>query len=107
MPVLKHAKKKLRQDSKRTLANKNVKEAFKRLLKQAKAKPTDKSVRVAVAAIDKAAQNNVIHENKAARLKSTLSKVASGKAQKPPEKKTTTKKAAAKKKAARTSAKKK
>lgn len=106
MPVLKHAKKKLRQDVRRTQENKKVKESFKRLLKQAKAKPSKDSVRDAFQAIDKAAQKNVIHENKAARLKSNLSKIVEGKAQKPPEKKTTTKKAAAKKKAARTSKKK-
>lgn len=93
MPLLKHAKKKLRQDTKRTVENKKVKDLFKRLLKQAKADPTKEKVQSAVKAIDKAAQNNVIHENKAARLKSTLSKIESGKAQKPPEKKTTSKKA--------------
>ncbi len=103
MPLLKHAKKKLHQDIKRTVENKKVKELFKKLLKQAKSDPTKKKVQSAVKAIDKAAQKNIIHENKAARLKSTLFQIESGKAQKPPEKKTISKKVRtlAKKKAAK------
>lgn len=109
MPVLKHAKKKLRQDVKRTLENKQIKETYKRLLKKAKANPTKEAVITAVKAVDKAAKKNVIHENKAARMKSALQKVASGTFNKPPEKKTTAKQSAAKKKAnkAASSAKKK
>ncbi len=99
MPVLKHAKKKLRQDVKRTLDNKRVKDSFKRLLKQAKANPTKDAVVLAVKAVDMAAKKNVIHENKAARLKSSLSKVVSGKGTKAPVKTVTAKQAAAKKRA--------
>ncbi len=78
MPLLKHAKKKLRQDKKRTADNLKIKNLFKKLIKKAKADPTTDTVAVAFQAIDKAAKKNVIHENKAARLKSSLSKVASG-----------------------------
>lgn len=74
MPVLKHAKKKLRQDVRREKENKKVKDTFKRLLKKAKAAPTSEAVRLAVQAVDKAAKEHVIHKNKAARLKSSLSK---------------------------------
>lgn len=93
MPVLKHAKKKLRQDKKRTLLNKKMKETFRSLLKKARVNPTAEAVSLAVSAIDKAEKNNLMHKNKAARLKSALSKVASGKAPAPnATKKTTTKK---------------
>ncbi|GIW61386.1 MAG: hypothetical protein KatS3mg089_0238 [Patescibacteria group bacterium] len=78
MPVLKHAKKKLRQDIKRTRANKRIKSLYKQLLKKAKENPTAEAVSVAFKAIDKAAKRNVIHTNKAARLKSALSKIYAG-----------------------------
>jgi small subunit ribosomal protein S20 len=77
MPVLKHAKKKLRQDIKRTADNLRIKETYKKLLKAAKAKPSTESISKAFQAIDKAAKNNIIHDNKAARLKSALARTVS------------------------------
>jgi len=74
MPVLKHARKKLRQDKKRTLRNKRVRELYKSFVKKAKANPTPESLAQAFSSIDKAAKQNIIHENKAARLKSSLTK---------------------------------
>lgn len=74
MPILKHAKKKLLQDKKRTIQNKKVKETFKKLLKQANEDKKPESVSVAFSAIDKAAKAYVINKNKAARLKSNLTK---------------------------------
>ena len=78
MPVLKHAKKKLRQDKKRTLANKKKRSTYKELIKKAKASPSKDAVSSAFKAIDKAAKANLMHENKAGRLKSSLSKVLNG-----------------------------
>lgn len=74
MPVLKHARKKLRQDKKRTLRNKRVREVYKDFVKKAKANPTTENLSVAFSRIDKAAKQNIIHENKAARLKASLTK---------------------------------
>jgi len=74
MPLLKHAKKKLRQDKKRTLKNKKVRELYKSLIKKAKSDPTEKNLAAAFSSIDKAAKHHIIHSNKAARLKSTISK---------------------------------
>ncbi len=74
MPVLKHAIKKLRQDKKRTINNRKLKDKYKRLIKAAKVKKTKKSVNAAFSSIDKAAKQNIIHKNKAARLKSSLSR---------------------------------
>ena len=74
MPLLKHAKKKLRQDKKRTLKNKKVRELYKSLVKKAKTDPTEKNVSAAFSSIDKAAKHHIIHSNKAARLKSSISK---------------------------------
>jgi|SRR3989344_4518441 len=83
MPVIKSAKKKLRQDKKRTKNNKKLKDLFKKLVKQAKSSPTEKSIKMAISVVDKAARKNIFHKNKAARIKSSLSKL--GKTKKQPE----------------------
>jgi len=76
MPLLKHARKKLRQDKRRTLANKKVKNLYKSLVKDAKEKPTADSVSAAYSSVDKAVKHHIIHANKAARIKSSLAKLA-------------------------------
>jgi small subunit ribosomal protein S20 len=78
MPVLKHAKKKLRQDKKRTADNLAIKQLYKKLIKDAKATKTPEAMSKAYQAIDKAAKKFVLHNNKAARLKSQLAKVVAG-----------------------------
>lgn len=78
MPVLKHAKKKLRQDKVRTLRNKKQKEQYKDFIKAAKKNVSAEAVSSAFQSIDKAAKNNILHKNKAARLKSSLSKLLAG-----------------------------
>jgi small subunit ribosomal protein S20 len=79
MPILKHAKKKLKQDKKRTIKNKKIKDTFKSLLKKAKADKSPKAVSLAFSAVDKAAKKNVLSKNKAAHLKASLSKQISSK----------------------------
>lgn len=76
MPLLKHAKKKLRQDKKRTIANKRVKVTYKSQVKDAKENPTLESISAAFSSVDKAVKKQIIHANKAARIKSGLSKLA-------------------------------
>lgn len=94
MPILKHAKKKLKQDKKRTIKNKKIKDTFKSLVKKAKFDKAPESVSKAFSALDKAAKKNILNKNKVARMKSSLVKhVASDKIVAAP------KKAAAKKKA--------
>ena len=65
-----------RQDKKRQLDNKKVKNTYKSVVKAAKEKPTPTAIIHAFSAIDKAAKKGIIHENKAARLKSSVSKLA-------------------------------
>ena len=81
MPVIKSAKKKLRQDKKRTEANKRLENLFKKLVKQAKKSPTEKNIRDAISAVDKASKKHIIHKNKAARIKSALAKLSKTKKQ--------------------------
>ncbi len=79
MPLLKHAKKKLKQDKVRTVRNKKVKNAFKLSVKKAREGASEKTVSAAFKAVDKAVKKNIIHKNKAARMKSALSKLVGGK----------------------------
>jgi small subunit ribosomal protein S20 len=79
MPVLKHAKKKLRQDKVRTDRNKKVKELYKKLVKAAKASKAPEAVSKAFSTIDKAAKHHILPKNRAAHMKSSLSKFVEGK----------------------------
>ena len=72
MPVIKSAIKKLRQEKQ----NDQIRELLKSAIRAAKKAKTGKSVTTAISKVDKAAKLNIIHENKAARLKSSLSKLA-------------------------------
>jgi len=76
MPVIKSAIKKLRQDRKKEKQNDQIRELLKSAIRAAKKARTGKSVTTAISKVDKAAKLNIIHENKAARLKSSLSKLA-------------------------------
>src|SRR5258708_159614 len=98
MPILKNAKKKLRQERKRELHNQSLTTAFKNLLKKAKKAKTAESVSKGVSAVDKGAKKNLIHKNKAAHIKSDLSKLTAETAPATPSvKKAETKKAPVKK----------
>lgn len=76
MPVIKSAIKKLRQDKKRELQNDALRNSLKSAVRAAKKTKTGKAVTTAIKIIDKSAKNKIIHRNKAARLKSAVSKLA-------------------------------
>lgn len=67
MPLIKSAKKAMRQNTKRRAANLKAKENLKKKLK----KPP-KNISELVSVIDKAAKRGIIHKNKAGRLKARL-----------------------------------
>ncbi len=75
MPVTKSAEKKLRKDKKRELANKRFINLLKKSIRLAKEDPKNKNIQKAISLSDKAAKKNIIHKNKAARIKSSLVKV--------------------------------
>lgn len=81
MPILHNAIKKLRQDKKRTISNSKLKDKYKKLIKAAKTKKTKKSISTAFSSIDKAAKQNIIHPNKAGRLKSSIARAISSPSQ--------------------------
>lgn len=75
MPVIKSAKKKLRVDRKRESANRKLKHILELALKKAKKLASEKNIKDAVSIVDKSVKSNIIHKNKAARIKSKLSKL--------------------------------
>lgn len=70
MPISASAKKALRVSERRAVENKIMKARVKNQIKHA----TGETLAQAFSTIDKAAKNNVMHANKAARLKSRLAK---------------------------------
>lgn len=78
MPNIQSAKKKQKQDIVRTKRNtkyeKSIKKTMKEMMKVTK-KGANKAMQQAYSLIDKAAKKKVIHKNKAATLKSRVSKL--------------------------------
>lgn len=115
MPIIKSAKKRAKTSQKATIRNAKTKRSMKTALKAFAKSPSAKTFNASMSEIDTATKKNIIHKNKAARLKRQLAAagkkssvkpaagvkpVASAKkpATKAPAKKTTTtKKTAAKK----------
>lgn len=74
MPIIKSAIKKVRKDKTRTARNKKRELNLKSLVKKTRAEKGAKNLQAVFSALDKAVKVNLIHKNKAARLKSNLSK---------------------------------
>ena len=90
MPIIKSAKKRVKVAAKANARNVKTKrelrerlKAFAKALTAGKADQIAKAQREAVSAIDKAAKKNVIHKNKAARQKASLSAKAKAAGAKP------------------------
>lgn len=75
MPVTKSAKKALRQSKRKKLVNDRVLRQLRRVVKKTRTSGTLDSIKKAYSALDKAVKKNVIHKNKASRLKSRLVKL--------------------------------
>ena len=111
MPVTKSAKKALRTATRRHAENLIQKDTFKKAVKAVKkavAEGSEKTAELfskAQSALDRAAKNNTVHPNKAARLKSRLAKKLTAGPTEAAKPKTAAKKAAPTKK--KTAAKKK
>jgi len=73
MPIIARAAKKLRHDRKRTKITMVARENLRGVVKSFRKSPTKKSIDLVFKTLDKAAKRNIIHKNKAARLKSRLS----------------------------------
>ena len=75
MPIINSAKKKLKQDKKREKTNKILRTSFKSAVKDAQKHKSSEKIIKAVKLVDKAVKKGLIHKNKAARVKSGLSKL--------------------------------
>jgi small subunit ribosomal protein S20 len=83
MPVTRSARKKLKIDRKRESSNKKTETFINLVIKKVQRKPTPGNVREAFKAIDKGVRKEIFHKNKAARIKSRLSKLMVKKSQSP------------------------
>lgn len=79
MPILKHAKKKLRVDERRNGVNKIIKTKARKAIDRVRKDSSEESLTLAFSAIDRASKKNVYHKRKADRLKSRLSKLVAKK----------------------------
>lgn len=112
MPIIKSAKKRVKQTRKATVRNAKTKRSLRTALKSFIKKPTTSTHSKAQSELDKAAKKGLIHKNKVARKKRQLAaaakkagvkpaaakKAATKTTAKPAAKKTTAKKPATKKK---------
>ena len=76
MPVTKTAKRALRSSQKKKEGNRSFMSRFEIALRQAQKTKSTKTIKVAISLADRAAKKNLIHANRAARLKSSLNKLA-------------------------------
>ncbi len=76
MPVIKSAIKKLRKDKNRTKRNDDFRKQLDNALRAAKKQKSAKAVTAAISSVDKAVKKGVMHQNRAARIKSSLSKLS-------------------------------
>ena len=75
MPVTKTAKRALRSSNRKALINKDIIKELEIVIRQAKKTKAADIVKKAISLADRAAKKNVIHKNKAGRIKSALSKL--------------------------------
>jgi small subunit ribosomal protein S20 len=75
MPVTKTAKRALRSQRGKEEVNNKIKTNLEIAVRAVKKSPTQENVRRAISLTDRAAKKKVIHKNKAARIKSSLSKL--------------------------------
>lgn len=75
MPISKTAKRALRASKKKTIINKVITSNLEKTIRQARKGKTPQTIRKAISLADRAAKKKIIHKNKAARIKSSLSKL--------------------------------
>ncbi len=75
MPVTKSAKKALRQGRQRAATNKLVRQRLKKVVAKTRKSKSVEDLTEIYRTLDRAAKKGIIHKNKAARLKSRLTKL--------------------------------
>ncbi|MBI2617442.1 30S ribosomal protein S20 [Candidatus Gottesmanbacteria bacterium] len=82
MPITEGAKKKLRQDKKRTERNLRSKNTLKQAIKKLKKTPSQKNLSLVFRLLDISGKKNMFHKNKIKRLKSKFSQISKMKSSK-------------------------
>lgn len=77
MPILRNAKKALKASKKKTIINTQVKSKLKTAIDEMKKSPAADKLSLAFSAVDRGVKKNILQKNKAARIKSSLSKLLS------------------------------
>lgn len=75
MPVTKTAKRALRSSKKKEVVNQQIRANLEAAIRVARKKRGEKNILTAISLADRTAKKNIIHKNKAARIKSSLSKL--------------------------------
>lgn len=75
MPILKNAKKALRVSRRKEIINRKLKSKTKTILDKMVKEPSASTLSQAFSSIDKAVKRNIFHKNKAARLKSQMTRL--------------------------------
>lgn len=75
MPVTKTAKRALRSSKNKAQVNSKIRAELEAAIRLAKNKKSSKNISHAVSLTDRAAKKNIIHKNKAARIKRSLNKL--------------------------------
>lgn len=75
MPILKNAKKALRASNRKAVVNAVVRATMRTAVRKMQLNPSVELMNSAYSSIDKAVKSNLVHRNKAARMKSALSKL--------------------------------
>jgi small subunit ribosomal protein S20 len=75
MPVTKTAERALRVSKRKKEVNDLLRKRLEIAIRKIKKSPTQKNLTDAISLIDRSAKRNLFHKNKAARLKSSLSKL--------------------------------
>lgn len=75
MPVTKTAKRALRSSKKKEVVNQQIRANLEAAIRVARKKKGAKNILTAISLADRTAKKNIIHKNKAARIKSSLSKL--------------------------------
>lgn len=75
MPVTKTAKRALRVSKRKTAVNNKIRSGLEIALRMAQKSKKKADIEKATSLTDRAAKRHVIHKNKAARIKSSLSKI--------------------------------
>lgn len=82
MPVTKTATRALRGSKKKQIVNKIIISHLEASIRVANKKKSDEAIKKATSLADRASKKRIIHKNKAARIKSQLSKLLAPKAKK-------------------------